>query len=149
MDEIGTVKRLDGVLAIVNVEKKSACGSCKAGCNVSESGAEIEAVNRAEASVGQVVRVAMQPYLYVKGSILIYGIPAVALILGAVIGKEYSSVFLKDYDPDMVSAVFGFSALILSFAVVKLLSSRMEKETKYKPVIVEIIREAETIKKEG
>lgn len=142
MDEIGTVKRLDGLFAIVNVEKKSACGSCKAGCKVSETGAEIEALNKAEATVGQRVRVAMQPYLYLKGSILIYGIPALALILGAVIGKEYFSGFFKNLDPDIVSAISGFSAFILSFAVVKLLSSRMEKKTEYKPVIVEIIKEA-------
>lgn len=143
MDEIGTVTRLESGLAVVNVEKKSACGSCKAGCNISETGAEIEAVNRVEAAVGQRVRVEMQPYLYIKGSILIYGVPALALILGAVIGKEYFSGVFKNYDPDIVSAVFGFSAFILSFAVVKLLSSRLEKDTGYKPVVVEIIKEAE------
>lgn len=142
MDEIGTVKRLDGLLAIVNVEKKSACGSCKAGCKVSETGAEIEALNKADAAVGQMVRVVMQPYLYLKGSILVYGLPAFALIAGAVIGKEYFSGFFKNLDPDIVSAISGFSAFILSFAVVKLLSSRMEKKTEYKPVIVEIIKEA-------
>lgn len=142
MDEIGTVTRLDGVFAIVNVEKKSACGSCKAGCKVSEKGAEIEAVNKANAAVGQMVRVAMQPYLYLKGSILIYGLPALALIIGAVIGKEYFSVFFRNLDPDIVSAIFGFSAFILSFVFVKLLSSRLEKKTEYKPVVVEIIKEA-------
>lgn len=139
MDEVGIVKSINGAIAVVSVERKSACDSCKAGCNVSDSGVEIEAFNKAKAAVGQKVRVKMEPYLYLKGSILIYGMPAIALIIGAIIGKEYLSGFFKGSDPDIVSAISGFGMLILSFIAVRLLSARLEKKTEYKPVIEEII----------
>lgn len=139
MDEIGIVKNIDGVIAIVFVERKSACDSCKAGCKVSDSGAEIEAINNAKASVGQKVKVVMKPYSYLKGSMLVYGIPALALIIGAIIGKEFLSVYFENVDPDITSAISGFALFILSFVIVKLWSSRLEKKTEYKAVIAEIL----------
>lgn len=138
MEEIGIVKVTDGVFATVSVEKKSACEQCKAGCNVTDSGAEIEAVNRANARVGQRVRVEFRSYSYLKGSILAYGLPALALIAGAVAGKEFFSSFFQ-MDPDIVSAISGFGAFILTFVIVKLWSMRIEKKIEYKPVIEEIL----------
>lgn len=139
MDEIGIVKNLSGAIAIVSVERKSACDTCKAGCKVTDSGAEIEAINEARAAVGQKVRVAMKPYLYLKGSVIVYGIPALALIIGAVIGKEFLSGFFKNTDSDIVSAISGFALFALSFIIVKLWSSSLEKKTEYKAVIAEIL----------
>ncbi len=138
MEEIGIVKATDGVFATVSVETKSACEQCKVGCKVTDSGAEIEAVNRAKARIGQRVRVELRPYAYLKGSILVYGLPALALIIGAVAGKEFFSSYFKK-DPDIVSAIFGFGAFILAFIGVKLWSMRIEKKIEYKPVIEEII----------
>lgn len=140
MDEIGIVKTVNGVLAKVSVERKSACDSCKAGCRVTDAGAEIEAFNQAKAVVGQKVKIEMKAYSYLKGSVLVYGIPALALILGAIIGKEFFSGYFIKTDSDTVSAVFGFSAFILSFLIVKTLGGRMEKKKEYKPVIVEILK---------
>lgn len=142
MEETGIVKRLNGNIAIVVVDRKSACDQCKAGCKVTDSGAEIEALNLAEARIGQKVKVVMRPYTYLKGSIIIYGVPALALIVGAIIGKEVlSPVYpFKDLDPDIVSAIVGFGAFILSFLLVKIWSKGVERKTEYRPVIQEIIQ---------
>lgn len=141
MEEIGVVKSITGSLAIVVVERKSACDQCKAGCTVTDSGAEIEALNVAKAKIGQKVKVVMKPYTYLKGSIVIYGIPALALIIGAIIGKEFlSSLYpFKGLDPDIVSAIGGFGAFIISFLIVKLWSRRFERKVEYKPIIQEIL----------
>lgn len=141
MEEIGIVKSLAGSFATVSVERKSACDQCKAGCRVTDSGAEIEALNLAKAKIGQKVRVVMKPYTYLKGSIIIYGIPALALIIGAIIGKEFLSSLppFVGFDPDIVSAISGFGAFILSFLIVKLWSGKLEKKIEYKPVIQEIL----------
>lgn len=141
MEEIGIVKSITGPVAIVVVERKSACDQCKAGCKVTDSGAEIEALNLAKAQVGQKVRVVMKPYTYLKGSIIIYGIPAIALIIGAIIGKEFLSSLqpFKSLDPDIISAIGGFSAFILSFLIIKFWSGKFEKKEEYKPVIQEIL----------
>ncbi len=139
MEEIGIVKSTDGIIATVSVERRSACEQCAAGCKITASGAEIEAINHAKARVGQKVRVELRPYSYLKGSMIAYGLPAVALVIGAVAGKGFFSRFLPGTDPDIVSAIFGFGAFIVSFVVVKFWSMRLEKKTEYKPVIEEII----------
>lgn len=141
MEETGIVKSLSGALAIVVVERKSACDQCKAGCKVTDSGAEIEALNPVKAKIGQRVKVIMKPYTYLKGSIIIYGIPALALIIGAIIGKELLTSIhpFTSLDPDVVSAITGFGAFVLSFLVVKIWSMKIEKKIEYKPVIQEIL----------
>jgi len=140
MDEIGIVKSLNGNLARVAVERKSACDQCKAGCELTEGGAEMEAVNEAGAKIGQRVRVAVKPFTYLKGSIYVYGIPALTLVLGAIIGKEMLPSFFKNYDPDTLSAISGFGAFLISIVAVKIWSTHAEKKIQYKPVIEEIIQ---------
>jgi sigma-E factor negative regulatory protein RseC len=139
MDEVGVVKVLKGDVAIVSVSRKSACEQCKAGCSLTESEAEIEAINEAGAEIGQKVRVLMSPHSYLKGTLLVYGVPSVALIVGAVIGKEFLSLLFEKADPDILSAIAGFGAFIISFGLVKAWSGRVEKKIEYKPVVKEII----------
>ena len=109
MEEIGGSKSTTGAFAKVSVPKKSVCEGCTAGtCKPDEQSMEIDAVNKAGAKAGQRVRVVIKSYTYLKGSILVYGIPAIALIAGAVLGKEVFSSQFKDTDPDIVSAISGF-----------------------------------------
>jgi len=141
MEEIGVVISTSGVFAIVSVERKSACERCGGGCKITDAGAELEALNRAKALKGQKVRVVLRPYSYLKGSVVVYGLPALALILGAVMGKGFFSRVFYPMDPDIVSAIFGFGAFIVAFLAVKVWSKRIEKDTSYKPVIEEILEE--------
>lgn len=134
------VKTVTGPMAVVSVPRKSACEGCTAGaCRPESQGMEIEAVNRAGAQPGQRVRVSMQPYAYMKGSMLVYGVPALALILGAVAGKEFMSPLFPESDPDLLSAIFGFGACMISFAAVKFWTVMSGKRTKSKPVVEEIL----------
>ncbi len=141
MEEVGVVKRINGVMATVVVERKSACDRCTQSCKVTGSGAEIEALNLVKARVGQTVQVQMKPFTYLKGSLLIYGFPALALIIGAVIGREWLPVFVPDVDKDLLSAITGFAALLLSLIMVKVLTSRAEKNVELKPVVDRILKE--------
>ena len=100
---------------------------------------EIDAVNKAGAKAGQKVRVVIKSYTYLKGSILVYGIPAIALITGAVLGKEIFSRQFKDTDPDILSAIFGFGLFLIAFLGIKIWSLTAEKKTETKPVIEEIL----------
>lgn len=102
---------------------------------------EIVAFNKAGAEVGQKVRVVIHSYAYMKGAMIIYGIPALALVLGAVLGKEVMPDFFIGTDPDILSAVFGFGFLGLSFVGVKIWADRKTNKTESSPVIEEIIRD--------
>ena len=140
MEEIGIVKSIEGPLSTVVVEKKSMCEHCTAGtCHITEGGAELEALNEAGAMVGQKVRVELRSSSYLKGSMMVYGLPALALVAGAIVGKEMVGSRLWGLDPDLVSAIFAFGAFALSFVLVKLWSMGAEKKTVYRPVIKEIL----------
>jgi len=143
MEEIGVVKSTEGMHAVVEVRRKSACEHCTLGtCQFTDDAAEIEAVNKAGAEVGQKVRLVLVPYTYLKGSMLIYGLPALAMIIGAVLGKEVLSGYITGVDADGVSAMTAFALCALSFVFVKIWSGRKPKgKEQKKPVIEEIIQE--------
>ena len=143
MEEVGIVKEIIGPNATVVVQKKSACESCPGGsvCKTTgDSGATVEALNQANARVGDTVKVAFKPYIYLKGAILIYGLPALMLIIGAIIGKEYISKIFININPDVVSAIGGFGLFAITFLVIKLWSKKMGSKKEYIPVIEEIVK---------
>ncbi len=140
MEEIGVVKSVEGVMARVDVPRKSACDGCTAGtCRPEEKFMEIEALNRAGAVVGEKVRVAVKPYTYMKGAMIVYGLPALGLVCGAVIGKELMSKVFPGVDSDILSAVFGFGAFAVSYLLVKVWTNTASKKIESKPVIEEIL----------
>ena len=142
VEEIGVVRSAEGMVATVAVPKKSGCEGCSMkACKPDEQFMVIEALNPVKALVGQKVRVGINSYTYLKGSVIIYGIPAISLIAGAVIGKEIFSPYFKRYDPDIVSALFGFGAFLLAFLGIKLWSSKVSRKADLKPVIEEILSE--------
>jgi len=140
MEEIGVVKSVEGISAKVVVAKKGICEQCTSGtCMITGEGAELDALNTLGARPGQRVRVTLKPFSYLKGSIVVYGIPAISLIIGAVLGKEVFAKYFPSINADGVSAIFGFGAFALSFLIVKLWSIKAGRRTEYKPVIEEIL----------
>ncbi len=140
VEEVGVVRSVEGMVATVCVPRKTGCEGCTLKvCNPEEQYMIIEALNPVKARAGQKVKVVMKSYTYLQGSLIIYGIPAIALIVGAVIGKEIFSRYVTRFDPDTVSAIFGFGAFIVSFLLIKLWSSKASKKTELKPVIEEIL----------
>jgi sigma-E factor negative regulatory protein RseC len=140
MEETGLVIKVEGRRAFVAVERKSACESCPASaiCKPTEEGSLIEAINEAGAQIGDRVIVSLKAYSYLKGSIIAYGIPALSLIAGAVMGKEILKGFVK-LDPELLSAIGGLGLFIISFVIVKFISRRFEKKTEYMPIIERIV----------
>ena len=140
IEEIGIVTSTEGRTAHVNVPKKSTCEGCTAGtCTTGEQSMEIIAFNKARAETGQKVKVLIHSSAYMKGAIIIYGIPALALVAGAVFGKEFMPALFIGTDPDILSAIFGFGFMGLSFVGVKIWSNLKADKTESGPVIEEIL----------
>ncbi len=100
---------------------------------------EIEAINKAGAVAGQKVRVLVHTYAYMKGSMVVYGFPALMLVIGAVIGKELMPGIVPSLEADSLSAITGFSFLILSFILIKIWAGSQTRKTSSTPVIEEIL----------
>ena len=140
MEEVGVVIKVDGITAHVSVERKTACEHCTAGtCSLTTEGAALEAINEAGAVVGQSVRVSIHGYTYVTGSMFFYGVPALALIAGALLGLEVLGSMFPGRDPEAVAAVSGFVSMALSLIVVKIWSRKAERKSAYQPVVVEVL----------
>jgi len=64
------------------------------------------------------------------------------LIAGAIFGKNIGETHFHGTNSDLIAAIAGFGALILSFLFIKIWANSFETKTEYKPVIEEIITEA-------
>lgn len=142
IEEIGIVTKVDGTMAKVIVQKRGVCEGCAARgtCESKEDGMEIEALNVANAREGQAVKVSMKAQTYLKGTMLVYGIPLVMFIAGAIAGKNIGDAYFKNVNSDLVAAVAGFAALLLSLLGIRSWAKKTESKTEYKPIIEEIIR---------
>ena len=142
MEECGVVTSINGHIARVRVQRTPMCQKCSGGiCSASEGGMEIEAINKPGAHEGQRVLIEM-PSGHIKGALIAYGIPVLALIVGAVIGKDVFAAYFPGRDPEMVSAVTGFGLLILALLLVKLWSVFLHKPDDVQlPVIKQIVED--------
>ncbi len=148
IEETGVVTKTDGAMAKVAVQKRGACEGCavRGVCETSDDGMEIEAFNPVQAQIGQTVKIFIKPQTYLKGTIIVYGIPLSAFIAGVIIGKNIGERYFKTISSDLVSFIAGFSALILSFVIVKAWSKKVETKVEYKPVIEEVLHESKDSK---
>jgi len=141
IEETGTVIKVEGITARVRVQKRGSCEGCAATgvCDPSEGGMEIEALNPVNAKAGQTVKVSIAASSYLKGTMLIYGLPVIALVSGAITGKVIGEEYFKGFDSDGTAALLGFSAFALTFLFARSWSKKAETRKEYKPVIEEII----------
>ncbi len=141
MEEVGVVKETNGVTAKVIIQKKGACDACagKEACKSTDEGMEIEALNTIHAKPGQTVRVSIGAYTYLKSSMLAYGMPLAFFLGGAIFGKNIGVKHFIEYNSDLIAAVTGFAALIISLFLIKLISGRAATKEEFKPYIEEII----------
>lgn len=141
VEETGIVTRVDGSTATVMVQKKSACEGCTAqgACHATPEGMEITALNPVHAAVGQRVKVVMQGGAYLKGSVMVYGLPLLLFIVGAFAGKKVGEAYFPDMNSDLAAALTAFAVLVLSLAGVRVWSKSAEASTDYQPVVERVI----------
>ena len=143
IEEIGVVTKVEGNMAKVIVQKRGACDGCKAQrtCQPTEDGMEIEAVNMAQAKEGQEVKISIDAQTYLQGTMLVYGLPLVLFIAGAIVGKSIGENFLEEQNSDLMAAIAGFAALLISLLGIKIWAKKAEDKKDQKPIIEEVIGE--------
>jgi len=140
IEEEGIVAEIEGTIAKVAILKKSACEQCAAS-GVCHPGDQeyLEAANPLGAAKGQKVKVAVAPQIYLKASIILYGIPMAALIAGAIVAKNIALRYVGDARSDLWAFIGGVVCMSISFVFIRSYNKKVEKTQKYKPVIVEIL----------
>ncbi len=140
IEEEGVVADVIGDIAKVAVLTKSACEQC-AQAGVCHPGDQdfMEASNPLGAKKGQKVKVVVAPQMYLKASIILYGLPMAAFITGAIVSKNLAEKYGNAANSDLWAFIAGTACLLLSFIFIRAYNKKVEKTQKYKPTIVEIL----------
>jgi len=147
IEEVGTVVELRGKhLAMVLCQKSSLCDHCATAgaCHIKDDGRarQVEARNPLGATVGDRVRVAVSTRSFLQSSFIVYIVPLLALVAGAVIGKLVGETLVNGPNPDLLSAIFGVFFLVGSFLVIRVGSRALSPEA-FRPQIVAILHDDE------
>lgn len=131
---------VNGDVAKIAILKKSACESCAA-AGVCHPGDQelMEADNPMGAKKGQRVKVVVAPQMYLKASLVLYGVPMAALAGGAIVGKEIAMRSGAAANSDLWAFLLGMVCLLISFFFIRQYNKKVEKSRKYRPIIVEIL----------
>ena len=145
IEEIGTVLELKGKhKALVMCKKSSLCENCAPSghcvMNDDDKTRLIEVQNPLGATVGERVRIATTTKSFLQSSFLLYIVPLIALVIGAIVGKLVGENLTEGVDPNLLSAVFGVFFMAGSFLILRLGSSVLERES-YMPKITEILED--------
>ncbi len=141
IEEEGIVMETAGGMAKVSILAKSACEKCASAgvCHPAGEDSYMEVTNPLGAKKGQKVKVVLAPQVYLKASIILYGIPMAIFIAAAIIGKNVGRTFAGEADSDLWAFFFGMTFMLVSFFFIRRYNNKVETTQEYKPVIVEIL----------
>ncbi|MDP3048129.1 MAG: SoxR reducing system RseC family protein [Thermodesulfovibrionales bacterium] len=139
IEDIGIVTKIEGDIAFIEVERTSACAKCTFREVEELAGGKpvFEAINTAGAGIGDKVRIRLESTT-LKTSAIVYGIPVMLLIIGAIMGVYLSGKM--DKSPDTMAGILGMAGLIIGILMLLLFRKKGTKK-EYMPVVAEIIRE--------
>jgi len=140
IEEEGMVIETGDGTAKVAIMKKSACENCAASgvCHPGEQ-EYMEASNPLGAKKGQKVKVVVAPQVYLKASIVLYGVPMVALVGGAIAAKNIAERSGSVANSDLWAFLGGMCCLFVSFLFIRRYNKKVERTREYQPVIAEIL----------
>jgi len=141
IEEEGIVIETTGGLARVSILARSACEKCASSevCHPQGEDSFMEATNPLGAKKGQKVKVVVAPQVYLKASIILYGIPMTVFIAAAIIGKNLAQKFSGEANSDLWAFISGMALMAVSFFFLRRYNKKVETTKEYKPVIVEIL----------
>lgn len=138
-NEIGEVLSIEGRSARVKMKRSSRCASCSCAGLCSPFGKEwmlITADNPIGATAGQTVRITYRVEGEAKASFILYIVPVLALLTGALLG---AAIGLFE-NPDLSAIAVGLAFLIVSFGLIRMYAARRYgRDPSYHPVISEVL----------
>jgi sigma-E factor negative regulatory protein RseC len=138
-EEVGTVIESRGGTARVLVKRNSACDRCPSRSCGASLGGDLKGVNASNgmgAREGQKVKIGISPKAVLKASFILYMVPILALIIGAVLGN-----YLGPQHREVWTVSLGVGFFVGSYFVIKALNTYLENKAEYLPVITGILPE--------
>ncbi len=139
--EEGVVIRIDMNRAWIKTTKTGACDSCatRSSCHAMGGGKEMEVhvINDIGAQIEDRVVMRFNTGSLLKASFLLYIVPILGLIIGAVTGQAMA-LFLQ-LDPSTGSVVGASLIFVLAVLFVKSKGDTLSRKREYQPQIIKIL----------
>jgi sigma-E factor negative regulatory protein RseC len=138
MVETGRVRKVFAGNAVVEIQRQSACAECHAQCVGSweTDSMLLEVRDPIGVQVGQEVEMAIQTERALKATMIVYGIPVVALVAGVVLGDWLGKMLWKR---DALAVLLGLGGAGLSLIIVKIYNNIFKRDLQNQPVIVQVV----------
>jgi len=124
IEDSGIVKKVEGNIVTVEIERSIGCNSCKMQglCFKKREPTEFEIVTHIPLQVNDRVQLNISPLGRTMVSLLIFGVPLLFLFSGFLI----ASIWLTE----IVSILIGFIAMALSFKIIRFIDKKYGKQLK-------------------
>jgi len=142
--EEGIITRVKEDTALVKTKRTASCEGCSERATCKSLGGnemEVEAVNTANAEMGDLVVVSSKTSELFQLSFLLYVFPIIILILGALLGDHYAKE--TGGNPSSYAAGMGFCFFFAAIGIVKLKDRKARKTGQYRPEIVRIKKKSQ------
>ena len=146
IEEHARVVAVQGDTALLQTQRQSSCGSCevKSGCGTSvlagivgQKITQLKVRNTLNARPGDEVVLGMEEHALVTGSLLVYGVPLLMLLLGALMGEAMASQL--GMNADLLPVVGGATGFVLAFILVRGVLRRTAVGLQMNPVMLRIL----------
>lgn len=137
--ERGHVRQVAGGIAVVEIQRGSACSKCQAECACSGEETHlmrVEARDPIGVQIDQYVQLSIENTSVLRASFVVYMIPLFALISGVLVGEYLGRTFGID---NLLEIVCGFGALGMSLFIVRMYNNLFQRDIRNQPVITKII----------
>jgi sigma-E factor negative regulatory protein RseC len=137
--EEGIITGLKEKTALVKTKRTASCEACseRASCrSIGGNEMEVEAINRVNAEIGDLVVVSSKTSQLFLLSFFLYVFPIIVLIIGALIGDHLARS--SGGNPSTYAALIGFTFFFAAIGIVKLKDRKARKTGQYRPEIIRI-----------
>lgn len=144
LEETARVVQVDEDAVWVETQRRSTCGSCSAskGCGtaaISRALGKRRSIVRALSSmplkIGDEVIIGIRERALVKGSLAVYAVPVLLLLLGALLGELGAQRFLWQ-SAEAGSLVLGISGFAAGLLWLRRFTRRIRSDADFQPVVL-------------
>ncbi|HBO83560.1 MAG: hypothetical protein A2073_06945 [Deltaproteobacteria bacterium GWC2_42_11] len=128
--------------ALIRAERGSACEKCQAKDFCYSIGGKemlVETDNPVNAGIGDRVVFKIPASAILKVSMILYLVPLFAFILGVITGQEFGKNISPEFNPDLMSGVFGALFLAAAFFGIRIYGKSAEKRQGLRPTVTRVI----------
>ena len=141
IEEHGTIVEMKADnIVVVECGRSSACDHCPSvdACKMGDDQEImlVEALNVAGGKLHDRVKVVTTTQNFLMSSFLLYIVPVIALLIGAIVGQQIGEGS-ESIDSSLLSAIFGAVSLVVSFLGIRFFTRSLKKEN-YMPKIVAV-----------